>query len=155
MTTTQDRYKDFKFLDPGVLIDDDIQLILKETRPFDPENGFVPEYKFEMVHTRSNAVMGTIDLRVGLTDKLREFGGHIGYAVEERFRGNKYAARSCTLLMPLIHRLGINPIVITCSPGNIPSVKTIESLGGKLQITKEVEIEPQVLRKTSIYFWEV
>jgi len=95
--------------------------------------------------------MGNISLRVGLTEKLKEFGGHIGYEVEEQYRGNNYAARSCRLLFPLIRKLGIKPIVITCAPDNLPSVRTIESLGGILISTQKVEIEPGTNRPTNIY----
>ena len=153
MTDSLEKYKNFEFLDPGVLVDDELELIVKEKNPFNPEKRFVPAYRFNMVHTKSRAVMGTIDLRVGLTEKLKKYGGHIGYEVDEKFRGNRYAARSCRLLLPLIRRLGINPAVITCDPQNIPSAKTIESLGAKLIDSKLVEIEPGVYRMTSVYHW--
>jgi predicted acetyltransferase len=151
MANALDKFKDFKFLEPGVLIDDDLELIVEETCPYVPEKGYVPAYKFEMVNTKTRAIMGNIDLRVGLTEKLKEFGGHVGYEVNEQYRGNHYAARSCKLLFPLIRELGINPVVITCDPENIPSVKTIESLGAMLLVTKEVEIGPHVFRMTNIY----
>jgi tagatose 1,6-diphosphate aldolase len=153
MADIQEQFEGFEFPDPSILVDGELELKLKETHPYDPETGFVPDYLFEMVNTSTNAVMGTINLRVGLNDRLREFGGHIGYEVAEQFRGKRYAARSCRLLIPLMRQLAINPVVITCDPENIPSVKTIESLGAGLQVTKEVEIEPQVYRMTSIYHW--
>ena len=151
MANALDKFKNFQFLDPGVLIDDDLELIVKETCPNNPEKGYVPAYKFEMVHMKTRAVMGNIELRVCLTEKLKEYGGHIGYEVNEQYRGNLYAARSCKLLFSLIRRLGINPVVITCDPENIPSVKTIESLGTTLLSTKEVEIGPHMYRMTNIY----
>ena len=151
MKDSLEKYKDFKFLDPGVLIDGELELVLKETCPYDPKKGFVPAYKFQMVNAATKNVMGNIELRVGLTEKLREFGGHIGYEVDEKIRGNGYAARSCRLLFPLMRQLGINPVVITCDPKNIPSAKTIESLGARLMVTKDVEISPQKYRMTSIY----
>lgn len=133
------------------MVDNDLELKVLETCPYNPENGFVPEYKFAMIHVKTNAIMGFINLRVGLTKRLKEFGGHIGYEVAKSYRGHNYAARSCRLLFPLMRRLGINPVVITCDPGNLPSVKTIESIGAVLMATKEVEIEPQIYRPTNIY----
>lgn len=144
-------FKNFRFIEPGLLVDDDLELRVKELCPFNPEKGHVPEYKFEMVHTGTKAVMGVIDLRVGLTEKLKEFGGHVGYEVAEEYRGHKYAARSFKLLLPLIQQLGINPVVITCHPGNIPSIKTIELVGARLVATKEVEVAPNTYRLTNIY----
>ena len=151
MTDPLDGFKDFKFHDPGALVDSELELIVKELLPYNPQKGFVPAYRFIMVHSKSGAVMGMIDLRVGLTEKLKEYGGHIGYEVEETFRGNRFAARSCRLLFPLIRRLGINPVVITCDQANSPSVKTIESLGARLVVSKVVEIEPGIHRMTNIY----
>ena len=151
MKDSLEKYKNFKFPEPGVMIDGELELVLKETCPHNPIKGFVPAYKFQMVNSFTKDVMGIIDLRVGLTEKLKEFGGHIGYEVDEKFRGNGYAARSCRLLFPLIRQLGINPVVITCDPKNIPSAKTIESLGARLMVTKEVEIGLQMHRLTSIY----
>lgn len=111
----------------------------------------MPAYKFQMVNLVTKDVIGNIDLRVGLTEKLKEYGGHIGYEVNEKYRGKQPAARSCRLLLPLIQRSGINPVVITCDPENIPSVRTIESLGAELINTKIVEIAPKVSRMTSVY----
>ena len=146
-----EHYNDFEFIDPGVMIDGELELKLEEASPYYPEKGFVPAYKFLMLDTNTKASFGYIDLRVGLTKKLKEYGGHIGYQVEETHRGHRYATRSCRLLFPLIRKLGINPVVITCAPDNLASVKTIESLGSVLIETKSVEMEPDIFRLTSIY----
>jgi predicted acetyltransferase len=145
------QFENFQFIDPGILIDKDLELRIQQTCPCNPEKGYVPEYKFEMVHATTKATMGTIDLRAGLTEKLKQFGGHIGYEVVEHYRGHKYAARSCRLLFPPIRELGIQPVVITCCSENIPSVKTIESIGANLVVTQDVEIETHTWRPTSIY----
>jgi predicted acetyltransferase len=150
-TENLDSLKNFQFIEPGVLMDGDLELKVKELCPYNPNKGYVPEYKFEMVHTETKAVMGEIRVRVGLTEKLKEFGGHVGYEVSEGYRGHKYAARSFKLLLPLLRKLGINPVVITCYPENTASVKTIESVGARLVAAKEVEIEPHLYRLTNIY----
>ena len=102
-------------------------------------------------NTYTGEEMGNIDLRVGLTEKLRMLGGHIGYEVYEPYRGRRYATRSCRLLLPFARQLGINPVVITCDPQNIASVRTIEALGAKLVKTHDVEIESGVFRWTNVY----
>lgn len=147
-----ERFKEYDFITPPVMVDNDLQLQLVETVPYNPEKGWVPYYRFAMVNTQSwGVVMGDIDLRVGLTPKLKLMGGHIGYEVEPPYRGRRCAARSCRLLLPFARTLGINPVLITCAPDNIPSVKTIESLGARLIATNEVEIEPAVFRWTNLY----
>jgi predicted acetyltransferase len=147
-----ERFKDYKFVTPPVMVDEDLELKLVKTFPCTPEKDwFVPVYTFAMVNAYTGAVMGDIDLRVGLTEKLKVFGGHLGYEVAEPYRGHRFATRSCRLLLPFVRELGINPVIITCAPDNIPSVKTIEALGAVLVEMKNVEIEPGVLRKTNIY----
>ncbi len=150
-----ERFADFKFITPGTMVDDDLTLKLEEMCPYNPEKKHVPEYKFAMVNTNTQSPMGKIRLRVGLTEILKQYGGHIGYEVDEPYRSHRYAARSCRLLLPLIRALGINPVIITCDPDNIPSAKTIESLGSELVAIKEVEIEPDKFRLSSIYHWHV
>jgi tagatose 1,6-diphosphate aldolase len=147
------KFKDFEFIDPGILIDAELELELEETCPHKPEKGYVPEYKFVMVNTNTRTVMGKLSLRVGLTKVLNTYGGHVGYEVDELFRGHRYASRSCRLLIPLIQRLEIQPVVITCAPDNIPSARTIEALGAEQVDIKNVKIEPGVIRPTSIYHW--
>ena len=146
-----EQYKNYQFIKPGEMRDADLELILRETSPYIPEKGFVPAYKFSMVNITSKEIMGNVDLRVGLTEKMKVFGGHIGYEVYEPYRGHRYAGRSCRLLFPFLRELQINPVVITCDPGNLPSKKTIESLGAVLIATNQVEVEPKVFRLTSVY----
>jgi tagatose 1,6-diphosphate aldolase len=147
------RYNDYEFIDSGIMTDAELELELEETCPYNPEKGHVPEYKFAMVNMNTRAIMGRIRLRVGLTKTMNTYGGHIGYEVDKLYRGHRYAARSCGLLIPLIQRLEIRPVVITCAPDNIPSARTIESLGSERVEIKNVETEPGVFRLMSIYYW--
>lgn len=146
-----EQYQNYVFIRPPVMVDGDLEVKLARTNPYNPLKEWVPSYKFAMINTVTRAVMGDIDLRVGLTAKLKMMGGHIGYEVFRPYRGHRYATRSCRLLLPFAASLGINPVVITCDPENIPSVKTIEALGAELIKTHKVEIEPGVFRWTNVY----
>ena len=123
--------EDFAFLDVDNPVDGDLKLVLVEKRPAKPEKGYFPCYVFEMRDVSTGEKMGTINLRVGNNDNTK-YGGHIGYGVIEKYRGNHYAARSCKLLFPLLKKHGINPVCITCNPDNIASRRTCELAGGKL-----------------------
>ena len=142
---------EFDFKEPGTLVDGDLGLILIERREGETAKAFVPEYKFEMRHMPSDTKAGVIALRTSLTARLAGYGGHLGYDVLPEHRGNNYSARSCRLLFNLAREQGINPILITCSPDNMPSVKTCESIGGELVNQQEIEIEDGVLRLTNYY----
>lgn len=118
---------DFKFLDPGPLAEDELELVLTETAPGDPDIDLAPFYLFDMRVDGNKA--GYVRLRVDDTELIRIYQGHIGYAVEPEFRGHRYAERSSRLILPLAKAHGINPIWITCNPDNIASRRTIERLG--------------------------
>jgi tagatose 1,6-diphosphate aldolase len=119
----------FNWIDSGVLVDEDLELVLIETSPADPSKGYVPAYKFEMRRAGSPARIGNIDLRVGDTYRLRMYGGHLAYGVKPAYRGYHYAARACRLLLPLARRHGMKELWITCNPDNIASRRTCELAG--------------------------
>ena len=75
---------------------------------------------------------GTVSLRIGTTDYLERFAGHIGYGVELPYRGRRYAARACKLLFELARKHGMTTLWITCNPENVASRRTCELIGGEL-----------------------
>ena len=128
----------FKFLPPGRLVDGDLELILVEKRPADSLGGHVPTYEFAMRPVGQNTNMGHISLRIGNDENLEKYAGHIGYNVTPAYRGHRYAARSCQLILPLARRHEIHPIWITCNPDNMASRRTCEIVGARFVETVEV-----------------
>jgi predicted acetyltransferase len=122
----------FRFLDPGRLVDRDLELVLYERYWGDPAKGKVPAYRFLMTRVRDGEELGSVELRVGNTDDLVLYAGHIGYAVDLFRRGHHYAARSVRLLLPLAARHGLETIWITCNPDNLASRRTCELAGATL-----------------------
>lgn len=122
----------FRFHDPGKLLDGDLELVLAQRYPGNPARGLVRAYKFKMTLAGQEEQIGSIDLRVGNTDTLVLYAGHIGYGVHPQHRGHRYAANACRLLLPLARRHGLNPLWITCNPDNIASRRTCELAGAKL-----------------------
>lgn len=131
------RAEPFKKLDPGILRDGELSVVLRRLSPGMADRGWVPTYVFEMVHDR-DGIVGAIDLRVGHLERLRLYAGHIGYTVWKPFRGQRYAARSVKLLLPFAFRSGLNPLWITCDPENLASKRTCELAGGELMEIIEV-----------------
>jgi tagatose 1,6-diphosphate aldolase len=119
----------FEFFNPGRLVDNDLELLLIDEHQGDPSIGLVPAYHFVMVHSEEDAVFGRIDLRIGYTDVVVQYGGHIGYNVNAEHRGHHYAARSCRLLFPLAKRHNMQTLWITCNPDNFASRRTCEVAG--------------------------
>ena len=123
---------DFSWKSADRLIDDELELTLLERSPADPRQGFVPSYLFELRRAGSPAKVGAVALRIGESYYVRMYGGHIAYEVEPEYRGNRYAARSCRLLLSLARKHGMRELWITCNPDNIASRRTCEIIGGKL-----------------------
>jgi predicted acetyltransferase len=100
------------------------------------EDGRVPQYQFWMrlrpEFKPSVAIAGSIGLRIGDTEDLRMYLGHIGYGVFAPARGHHYAERSCRLLFNLARMHGLRELWITCNPENVASRRTCERLGAQL-----------------------
>ncbi|MCL5999827.1 MAG: GNAT family N-acetyltransferase [Chloroflexi bacterium] len=119
----------FKFHDPGKLVDDELELVLVQRYPGDEIRGYVPAYRFNMTPAGKRGEIGNIELRIGNTDYVVLYVGHIGYRVHPPYRGHHYAARSCKLLLPLAREHGLKTIWITCNPDNYASRRTCELVG--------------------------
>jgi predicted acetyltransferase len=117
-------------LAPYALQNKDLMLELVEFAPHRIHK--VPTYFFRMVHIFSGDELGEINLRVGSTPHIERYAGHIGYKVHPAHRGHRYAARSLRLLIPLARSLQLDPLWITCDPGNIASRRTCEIAGATL-----------------------
>jgi tagatose 1,6-diphosphate aldolase len=122
--------EEFTFNDVPLLRDDELELVLTESLPSNPARRHVPTYLFQMRVGEAHA--GDISLRVGNTHNLVVYGGHIGYGVEQAFRGRHFAERSCRLLLPLAQAHGLTTLWITTNPDNLASRRTCERLGARL-----------------------
>lgn len=122
--------EDFQFIDPGLLVDGELELALIETTPADPARERLPAYLFEMRVGGRKA--GGLNLRIGNTHSIVMYGGHIGYGIEPGFRGHHYAERACRLVLSLAKAHGLDTLWITCNPDNWPSRRTCERLGATL-----------------------
>jgi predicted acetyltransferase len=121
----------FQFYDLRRLVDGDLELVLLEAVPGNPAKNLVPAYKFKMILASRDEEVGRIDLRIGNTDDVVLYAGHIGYGVHPEHRGHHYAARACRLLLPLARRHGLDPLWITCNPDNLASRRTCELAGAR------------------------
>ncbi len=121
----------FKFLDPGRLVDGELELVLAYKYPGDEPRGYVPTYRFNMTLAGQHLEIGNIELRVGNTEHIVMYAGHIGYRVHAPYRGHRYAARSCRLLVPLARQHSMRTLWITCNPDNFASRRTCEIAGAQ------------------------
>jgi len=99
-------------------------------------------YHFWLInHNMPNLpVAGSICLRIGRTEDIERYFGHFGYHVYPAHRGRHFAERAVRLLLPLARDHGIDPVWITCNPGNYASRRTCTRLGAKWVDTVDVPI---------------
>jgi len=93
----------------------------------------VPTYYFEMLSVSTNEEVGSINIRNATSRHIDLYAGHIGYSVHAAWRGRRYAARAVRLLFPLVRRLMIQTLWITCDPDNIASRRTAELAGARFE----------------------
>ena len=106
----------------------------------DLPQGWKPYYIF--IIQVNNEEVGKIVLREGPIEQ-RYYDGHIGYSVEPQYRGHNYAYQAVIKLKKIAKKLGFEQLVITCSPDNIASKKTIKKLNAKYLETKTIPPEYQ------------
>lgn len=140
----------FEFIDIALPSDGDLQLVLAECIPAENSPWGVPAYTFSMQDPRGD-YMGRIRLRVGWSEDVIRYAGHVGYAVEPAHRGHRYAARACRLIMPLAKQHSMTNLWITCQPDNTPSRRTLELLGaeyvGVIDVPPEYPLDAGAERK--------
>jgi len=122
----------FQFLDPGVLVDGELELVLAREVPPNPAKDWVAAYDFEMRLAGSTNKVGRVSFRAQHHSLLELYRGQIGYGVDLGHRGRHFAERSVRLLLPFIRRHDFSEIWITCNPDNGASRRTLERLGGTL-----------------------
>jgi len=116
-----------------------IDLRLDKKEPADPARGYVPAYDFHLTLHGTAEKVGSLRLRIGTAEQLY-FPGHLGYDVDEPFRGRRYAEEACRLVIPVALFHDLHALILTCNPDNAPSKRTIENLGARL--LGQVEIPP-------------
>ena len=108
---------------------DSAELRLIDT--YEAKDGALPFYWWNIYSRKEMAVVGKISLRVGYNDHVY-YNGHIGYEVDDPFRGNHYALQACSLLPQVARSHNMNKLYLTCNHDNAASYKTIEKLGATL-----------------------
>ncbi len=106
----------------------------------DEKCGIVNCYAFDIHPSGSRRYAGYVSIRIGESPELY-YLGHVGYRVEEGYRGDHFALRACILLEPLLYGMHIRSLVITNDPDNLASRRTCEKLGCILEGTVPVPEE--------------
>ena len=95
-----------------------------------PTEERVPARTFFLVRESDNRIVGMINIRTALNDKLRQGGGHIGYGIRQTERGKGYNKVNLYLGLKVCAEYGINKVLMDASFDNPASWKTMESFDG-------------------------
>lgn len=118
--------------------DKTVDIIRESIEEPNSRNQFVKTVNFSIYLHRPRTRIGECDLRIGMNEELY-YAGNIGYRIYDGWRGHHYAYEACLLLLDMAKKeYQMNNIIVTCSPENIPSHKTLEKLGGQYVRTVEV-----------------
>ena len=101
------------------------------TRGVGVREDFVPNSTFWLMR-HDGKVLGAVNIRHYLNDRLKFSGGHIGYGVRPSERRNGYAKEMLRQALIIARGMGIRKALLTCDKGNIASARTIMANGGML-----------------------
>lgn len=129
---------------PEGLAFEDVNLFYVGVMPGDERRGLVPYYHHRILV--ESADVGHINFKVGDTDHVRLYAGHVGFEVKPVYRGHGYAEKACRALIPLMTQ-HYEDVILTADPTNLASLRTIERLGASFENELPVpETDPQFLR---------
>ena len=95
----------------------------------------VPAETYFLVRKRDKKIVGMINIRLQLNEKLKAFGGNIGYSIRPTERRKGYNKINLYLALQICQKHKIKEVMLDCDKYNLGSAKTMQALGGKL--TKE------------------
>jgi predicted acetyltransferase len=93
----------------------------------------VPANTYFAIRESDNKIVGMINVRHKLDEKLLKKGGHIGYGVRPTERRKGYATEILSLGLKRCKELKIENVLVTCDKDNIGSVKTKKKNKGILE----------------------
>ncbi len=112
----------------------------------------VPGKTFLLIRKDDNKIVGTINIRWNLSEKMLKFGGNIGYGIRPTERRKGYNKIQLYLVLLEAQKLNLDKVMLDCSVDNLGSDKTIKALGG---ILERCELDEADNTMTNVYWINV
>ncbi|WP_135228178.1 GNAT family N-acetyltransferase [Deinococcus fonticola] len=130
-------------------IERDFEALLKNLQRYEPgqnlPEGFVhSEYRWLV---DGDTYLGRVSIRHSLNERLREFGGHIGYEIRPSARRQGNATLALKLALERCREIGIDRALVTCDVENLGSRRTIEKNGGELEGEFSLDFHDKPIRR--------
>lgn len=107
---------------------------------------------FLLIRKNDNRIVGSINVRWNLTERMQQFGGNIGYGIRPTERRKGYNKINLYLGLLEAQKLGLKRVMLDCDTNNIGSEKTMQALGGVLTRS---EVNPTDGILTNVYWFDV
>ena len=91
----------------------------------------VPAKTFFLIRRSDDRIIGMINIRLALNERLKKIGGHIGYGIRPTERGNGYNKINLYLGLKECQKEGIDEIWLDANINNPASWRTMEALGAE------------------------
>ena len=118
------------------------------TDPAQVPPGLVPQTTFWVLDGEGVAI-GMVRMRHCLNEKLLAHGGHIGMYVRRDRRGRGHAKEILRLALDELRKTGEKRALLTISVDNLPSIRSVESGGGRLE---DIRTDPGTGMKLARYW---
>ena len=97
-----------------------------------PNEEKVPARTYFLVRESDNKIVGMINIRLTLNERLKKLGGHIGYSIRPTERRKGYNKINLYLGLMVCQNYGIKEVFMDCDKDNPASARTMLALGAKL-----------------------
>lgn len=95
-----------------------------------PSEEKVPARTYFLVRKSDDRIIGMINIRLALNERLRNYGGNIGYSIRPTERRKGYNKINLYLALKICQQYGIKEVLLDCDKENLGSAKTMQALGG-------------------------
>lgn len=131
-----DRIKDF---------DEWLQKVQNDLLEDDIEDNRIPATLYLTIRKSDKKIVGNVQIRRKLNEKLLLYGGHIGDSIRPSERRKGYATEQIRLALLECKELGIDRVLMDCDKNNIGSAKSIIRNGGIFE--NEVLIDNELVQR--------
>ena len=95
-----------------------------------PDEKRVPARTYFLVRESDSRIVGMINIRLALNERLSHYGGNIGYSIRPTERGKGYNNVNLYLGLKVCRKYGIERVFMDADLENPASWKTMEAFGG-------------------------
>ena len=103
--------------------------MIKSQKVLETSAETTPTTTYFTVRKEDNQIIGNVQIRHHLTEKLQKYGGHIGYAVRPTERKKGYGTAQLKLAIEKAKLCGLTQIMLSCSKDNNTSAKVMLNNG--------------------------